>query len=154
MLTLKGEQEAEALAEFLKSQGLVKLYYSPFERAAKTAQIVAARNGITAVEEPGLTEWRMANEQESRVRQRMVTIFQQAAQESRDGGPTGLVSHGGPIALLLEELGIQHHELAKYRTKFDTTNPLPPAGVWEVEKRADEETWRFGLVFWPEGIDL
>jgi broad specificity phosphatase PhoE len=149
-LTPKGEKEAEALAEFLKSEGLVKLYYSPFARAAGTARIVAARNGIPAVEDPGLTEWRMADEVESRVRLRMVSSFQQAARESQDGSPTGLVSHGGPIALLLQELGIQQDKLAKYRTLFDTTNPLPPAGVWEVEKGAGEEGWKFEMVFRPE----
>jgi broad specificity phosphatase PhoE len=154
MLTMKGEKETEALAEFLKSQGVVKLFYSPFERAAKTAAIVAALNGIPAVEEPGLAEWRSVDELESRVRLRMVSVFQQAARESAEGSPTGLVSHGGPIALLLQELGIQRDELAKYRTMFDATNPLPPAGVWEVEKGAGEEGWRFGMVFQPEGIDL
>ena len=43
MLTPRGEKEAEALADFLKRQGLVRLYHSPFERAAKTARIVARR---------------------------------------------------------------------------------------------------------------
>jgi broad specificity phosphatase PhoE len=153
MLTPKGEQEAEALATFLKRQGLARLYYSPFERAAKTARIVAALNGIPAVEEEGLAEWRSVDEPEDRVRLRMVSVFQQAARESMDGGPTGLVSHGGPIALLLLALGIPKEELAKYRTLFDTTNPLPPAGVWQVEKDDGEAGWRFEMVFRPE-VDL
>jgi len=150
MLTAKGEKEAEELADFLRSQRLVKLYYSPFVRAAKTARIVAARNEIPAVEEPGLAEWRSVDEPESQVRLRMVSIFQQAARESMDGNPTGLVSHGGPIALLLQELGIDRDELARYRTMFDTRNPLPPAGVWQVEQDPGEEKWRFELVFRPE----
>ncbi len=150
MLTPRGEKEAEALAEFLKRQGLVKLYYSPFERAAKTARIVAALNGIPAVEEPGLAEWRAVDEPENRVRLRMVSVFRQAARESVDGGPSGLVSHGGPIALLLLELGIPKKELAKYRTLFDTTNPLPPAGAWQVEKDDGQAGWRFEMVFRPE----
>lgn len=153
MLTLKGEQEAEALAEFLKKQGLVKLYHSPFERAAKTARIVAALNGIPAVVEPGLAEWRSADEPENRVRQRMVSIFHQAARESVDSGPTGLVSHGGPIALLLLALGIPKEELAKYRTLFDTTNPLPPAGAWQVEKDDGQAGWRFEMAFRPGGSE-
>jgi broad specificity phosphatase PhoE len=152
MLTDKGEKEAEALAVFLKQQGLVKLFHSPFERAARTARIVAALNGIPAVEEPGLAEWRAVDEPESQVRLRMVSAFQQAARESADGGPTGLVSHGGPIALLLLELGIQREELARYRTMYDTTNPLPPAGVWQVEQEDGEGGWRFEMVFRPEGI--
>ncbi len=150
MLTLKGEQEAEALAAFLKSQELARLYYSPFERAAKTALIVTARNGIPAIEEPRLAEWRAVDEPESGVRQRMISIFEQAVRETgRDGLPTGLVSHGGPIALLLLELGMPREELSKYRTMFDTTNPLPPAGAWCVERNPDEERWRFTMVFRP-----
>jgi broad specificity phosphatase PhoE len=150
MLTPRGEKEAEALADFLQQQGLVRLYHSPFERAARTARIVAAQNGIPAVEEPGLAEWRAIDEPESRVRLRMMSVFQQAARESMDGGPTGLVSHGGPIALLLLELGIPKEELAKYRTMFDTTNPLPPAGAWQVEKNEGQERWKFTMAFRPD----
>ncbi len=104
---------------------------------------MAARSGIPTIEEPGLAEWRAVDEPESRVRLRMISVFQRAARESAEDGPTGLVSHGGPIALLLEELGMPSEELSKYRRMFDTTNPLPPAGVWEVEKNAGEERWRF-----------
>jgi 2,3-bisphosphoglycerate-dependent phosphoglycerate mutase len=150
MLTAKGEKEAGALAEFLRPEGVVRLYYSPFERAARTARIVAALNRIPAVEEPRLTEWRAADEVESGVRLRMVSIFNQVARERAQGRPTGLVSHGGPIALLLQELGIDRDELAKYRTMFDTRNPLPPAGVWLVEQRPGEDGWMFKLVFRPE----
>jgi broad specificity phosphatase PhoE len=150
MLTRKGEEEARVLAEFLKSVKVARLYYSPFERAATTAKIVAVLNGIPAFEEPGLAERRVVDEPKDRVRQRMVSVFQRAAQESTNGSFTGLVSHGGPIALLLQELGMPREELAKYRTMFDTTNPLPPAGVWQVEQENGDESWRFALVFRPE----
>jgi len=149
MLTPKGEAEAEALAEFLKTEGVTKLYYSPFERAAGTARIVAARNGIPVIEEPELAEWRAVDEQEALVRARMVTIFQRAAEESVKIGSIGLVSHGAPIALLLQELGMDRDELTKYRTRFDTTNPLPPAGAWKVEQEPEEARWSFELSFRP-----
>ena len=149
MLTAKGEKEAEALAIFLKSQGVVRLYTSPFERAARTAGIVSTVTGIPAIEEIGLAEWRMMDEQESQVRRRMVSIFERAAKESASDGPIGLVSHGGPIALLLQELGIDKEELTKHRKIFDTTNPLPPAGAWKVEQAPGEERWSFKLVFTP-----
>ncbi|MGE5462800.1 MAG: histidine phosphatase family protein [Syntrophothermus sp.] len=149
MLTEKGEKEAQALAEFLKEQGVVKLYYSPFERTTKTAQIVSARNGIPAMEEPGLAEWRAIDEPEFSMRHRMISTFERAVKESRETGPIGLVSHGGPIASLLLELGINRDELAKYRNQFDTTNPLPPAGAWEIEKSDGEERWNFHLAFKP-----
>lgn len=149
MLTPKGEAEAEELAEYLKKEGVVKLYYSPFERAAATARIVAAQNEIQAIEELGLAEWRAVDEKEAHVRARMVSTFERAAEESNDMGPIGLVSHGGPIALLLQELGIDRLELAKYRSRFDTTNPLPPAGAWKVEQNPGDAHWKFELSFWP-----
>lgn len=145
----QGEAEAQALAEFLKHEGIAKVYYSPFERAARTAKIVAAVNGISCLEEKRLTEWRGVDEHEAQVRVRMSSIFEHAAQESTELGPIGLVSHGGPIALLLLELGLSAEELAPYRKMFDTTNPLPPAGAWKIEKVDDEGDWNYQLVFTP-----
>ena len=146
----KGESEASALAEFLKLEGLMKLYYSPFERSARTARIVAALNGIPAIEETGLAEWRFAAEPEAQVRARIRSVFERAAKESAHVGPIGLVSHGGPIALLLLELGMDEKKLAPYRTRFDTTNPLPPGGAWKVEQDSGSEGWNLQLVFTPD----
>lgn len=149
-LTRKGENEAEALAAFLESEGVRKLYHSPFARAAKTAQIIAAINHIPCVEESRLAEWNVREETELEVRRRMKTLFDQSLAEAAEIGSIGLVSHGGPIALLLQELGIDSKELAMYRTRFDTTNPLPPAGVWEVEwKDGETSSWNFSLKFLP-----
>jgi broad specificity phosphatase PhoE len=149
----KGEKEAAALGEFLKPEGIARLYYSPFERSAKTARIIAAANGIPCVEEKGLAEWRGVDEHEAQVRARMLSIFQRAVNESVEVGPIGLVSHGGPIALLLEELGMNREELAPYRKMFDTTNPLPPAGAWKVEQVSGNDRWGFQLFFTP-GVNL
>jgi broad specificity phosphatase PhoE len=148
----KGEEEARALAEFLKLEGLAKLYFSPFERSAMTARIVAAANGIPAIEDAGLAEWRELDEAEAQVRTRMLSLFKRVAQESEGLGPIGLVSHGGPIALLLLELGMDEKKFAPYRTRFDTTNPLPPAGAWKVEKDSGNQGWNLQLVFTPKVI--
>jgi len=148
-LLLQGEKESRALGEFLKSENVARLYYSPFERSAMTAKIAAAVMGIPAIEEKGLTEWRSMDEPEARVRERMLSIFERSVNESKDIGPIGLVSHGGPIALLLLSLGMDTNELAPYRKKFDTTNPLPPAGAWKVEKMDGENGWSFALAFAP-----
>lgn len=150
LLTPKGEKEAEALATFLKGEGVVKLYHSPFERAAKTAQIVSAVNGIPCVEESRLAEWRMQDETETQVRRRMKATFDGIVKEAAGTGSIGLVSHGGPIDALLQELGIDPDELAAYRTRFgDTTNPLPPAGAWEVEPNGKNKSWNLSLKFVP-----
>ena len=146
----KGEKEAAALAEFLKPEGLAKLYYSPFERSARTARIVADANGIPAFEELSLAEWRFAAEPEADVRRRMLLLFERVALESGQIGPIGLVSHGGPIAVLLEDLGLGKDGLAPYRTRFDTTNPLPPAGAWKAVREDGDARWDLQLVFTPK----
>jgi len=150
LLTSKGKKEAETLAAFLKSEGVGKLYYSPFARSAKTAQIISAINHVLCVEESRLAEWRMQEEPEIQVRRRMKAIFDESLTEAAGIGSIGLVSHGGPIALLLQELGIDPNELAAYRTRFDTTNTLPPGAAWEVEEQAGKNSsWNFGLKFIP-----
>lgn len=149
-LSPKGEAEAQALGAFMKLEELKKLYHSPCERAARTARIFAAVNEIPCIEEQGLAEWRRIDEPEAQVRARMSSLFERVAQESTEQGPIGLVSHGGPIALLLLELGFPHAELALYRRIFDTTNPFPPAGIWKIEQAPGEKEWKFRLAFTPK----
>lgn len=137
------------LADFLNTHQIVRLYHSPFDRTAKTAQIVSAQNDIPCEEDARLAEWRGQVEPESSVRERMRAVFAFAAAEAPNSGPIGLVSHGGPLDLLLRELGMDLSELATYKTRFDTTNPLPPAGVWVVEQNQNASTWKFHLAFIP-----
>lgn len=148
-LSAKGEKEAAQLAEFLKAEEVVKLYHSPFERTSKTAQIVSAINNIPCVEEPRLAEWRGQVEAETSAKERMKATFDLAVKEAKEIGSIGLVSHGGPIDVLLQELGMDMNELAVYKTKFDTTNPLPPAGVWVVEWDKENNLWDLQLKFMP-----
>ena len=148
-LSPKGEQEAEALADFLKAQGVVKLYYSPFERSARTAQIVSNRNGIPCMEEIRLAEWRSVDEKEDKLNERMALVFDEISKESAAIGHIGLVSHGSPIAFLLLALGLEKDKLSQFKKKFDGSNPLPPAGVWSAEWNADKNTWNLDLIFVP-----
>jgi broad specificity phosphatase PhoE len=148
-LALQGEKEAEEVAEFLKTQGVVRLYYSPFERSARTAQIIAARNRIPSMEEKRLTEWRQVDELGAAVRVRMSLVFDEIARESAIVGPIALVSHGGPITFLLLALGMEEDTLSEFKKKFDGFNPLPPAGVWAAEWNPDTKTWNLTLVFIP-----
>ena len=148
-LSLKGEAEAEALADFLKIQGIVRLSYSPFERSARTAQIIAARNRIPAMEDKRLAEWREVDEVREHVRERMSLVFHEIAQECRVIGPIALVSHGGPITFLLLALGLEETKLSDFKKKFDGYNPLPPAGVWAAEWNEATKIWDLNLVFIP-----
>ena len=127
----------------------MKLYYSPFERSAKTAQIISARSGIPSIEEKRLSEWRGVDEKGDKVRERMTLVFDDIAKESAVIGPIGFVSHGGPIALLLQALGIEKDRLSAFRKKFDGGNPLPPAGVWAAEWNEENKVWDLNLLFIP-----
>ncbi len=149
-LSQKGEQEAEALAAFVQGQGAVKLYYSPLERSARTARIISTLNGIPCVEDDRLSEWRADAEPEAQVRARMRSIFDQVVRESAGIGPIGLVTHGGPVMFLLQELKIDPEELARASQLFDAPNPLPPAGAWMAEQDGDENGWKLTLEFVPE----
>ena len=148
-LSPKGEQEAGALAEFLKAQGTVKLYHSPFERSTRTAQIISTNNNIPSMEEKRLAEWRQVDEMGDKVSERMSLVFDEISRESAGIGPIGLVSHGGPIAFLLLALGMEKDKLSEFRKKFDSSNPLPPAGVWAAEWNEDHKIWNLNLVFIP-----
>ena len=148
-LSLKGETEAEAVAEFLKMQQVVRLYYSPFERSARTAQIIANLNHIPAAADRRLAEWREVDEVGKAVRDRMALAFDDAAGEGAFIGPIALVSHGGPIALLLLALGIQEEELAVFKKRFDGFNPLPPGGVWSAQWNAKANRWSLDLAYTP-----
>jgi phosphohistidine phosphatase SixA len=148
-LSAKGEKEAEALAAFLKTQAVVKLYYSPFERAARTAQVISAMNGIPRMEDKRLSEWREVDQTEASVCERMISIFDRTAKESAEIGPIGLVTHAGPVTFLLQKLGIDPGDLALHRKMFDGPNPLPPAGAWKAERDSGEDAWNLKLVFVP-----
>lgn len=150
-LSPKGEQEAEALAAFLKAQSTVKLYYSPFARSTGTAQIISTNNKIPGMEEKRLAEWREVDEKGDKVSERMSLLFEEISRESADIGPIALVSHGGPIAFLLLALGMEKDKLSEFRKKFDGSNPLPPAGVWAAEWNEDNKIWNLNLVFIPSG---
>lgn len=148
-LTAKGEKEAAALGAFLKDQGVVKLYHSPFERTTRTAQIAASVTRIPYLEETRLAEWHSEVESAQQVGQRMSSMLEEAKTESTQIGPIGLVTHGGPVAVLLKELGLDDEKLTAFKRKFDHANPLPPAGAWEAEWDEASGSWSLDLKFIP-----
>lgn len=148
-LSLHGEREARRLAEFLKEQGVAKLYTSPFERSVATAKIISQLSPVPYVEDVRLTEWRPEDETSGRAGERMADLFAEASVESIETGPIALVSHGGPIMFLLQRLGLADDVLSEYRGRFDHSNPLPPAGVWEAAWDDRREVWNLNLKFIP-----
>jgi broad specificity phosphatase PhoE len=151
-LTPQGLAEAQALADFLYSRGVQKVYSSPLERALHTAQIACARLSVNGEElqpvlTPGLVEWQ-PNEATSSVIQRCWPWVATAAAESQVLGPIALITHGGPIAALLTEMGLEASEIEAYKQQFDHGNPIPTAGAWEAQRNG--HGWALRLAFIPK----
>lgn len=143
-----GKQEAQQAGEFLADQGLSQLFTSPLVRCILTAQIVAEIAHASYTILPELIELQ-PNEGEEAVRTRVNIAFEAACQAIYDGGAVGLVSHGGPIGVLLGTLGMESQVLVKWKAKFDTSNPLPPAGIWRAERQSPDHLWALELVYTP-----
>ena len=141
----QGRQEAQALGDFLRGAGVRRLYTSPLERCTVTAEIAAIAASSAIQVEQGLIEWQPGDDRAS-VTARTWAVFETAHQASETDGPVGLVSHGGPIAMLMLKLGMDEATLAALRN-FDHRNPLPPAAACVA--RQDGEGWRLSLAFLP-----
>lgn len=147
-LTIKGQQEAQALGIFLEKAGIKKLYYSPLERSEHTAKIVASVSNVPIVEQAGLAELR-TGEVESEIHARLWPVLEASVAESAQLGPLGLVTHGGLVSHLLKRLGLTHERFEEHLKMFDHANPMPPAGVWIAQKNTNDQTWNLELVFTP-----
>ncbi|MBM2849879.1 MAG: putative phosphoglycerate mutase [Anaerolineales bacterium] len=150
-LTPQGVDEAMQLGYFLRQEGVRQLLTSPFERAAHTARIAAGIVGAPVEQEEGLTEWRPGEEVAS-IRARVWPAWEQACALSQQAGPVALITHGGPISVLLEGLGLAKEILEQHKRRFDRNNPLPPAGVWKATLPAPDAAWDLHLAFVPEPV--
>lgn len=149
-LTEEGLAEAKALGGFLQQAGIRRLFASPLERCEHTARIAGEIAGVKLEVLPDLAEWR-PGEVPATVRTRFWPLLEDAWRLAAVEGPVGLVTHGGPISVLLEELGADPQELNRLKSKFDHRNPLPPAGAWEVHCNGAGEGWKLRLAFTPNG---
>jgi probable phosphoglycerate mutase len=145
----QGEEEAAHVGRFLRSVGVRHLYASPLERAWRTAQIAASVVEAPFQREPALTEWGPSDNAVS-VRDRLWPFWENVCAQSLRAGPLALVTHGGPIAVMLDELGLPKDTMAYYKRVFDRNNPVPPAGVWKATRPASGEPWDLSLAFVPE----
>lgn len=148
-LTPQGEAEAQQLAEFLKTTNITHFYASPLERTTRTAQIAAEALGLQVEVAPDIAEWERGESEES-VLARARAFLDIALDASETRGPLALVTHGGPIRLLLADLGLDQAEMSHYRRTFDRDNPVPPAGVWRVSRSAGGHIEKPELVFTPQ----
>jgi hypothetical protein len=84
------------------------------------------------------------------VRARLWPVWVHAGELCLDAGPVALVTHGGPIGLLLTELGLDAKQLAHYQATYDRRNPVPPAGAWRAVRTSPDAPWALELAFTPE----
>jgi len=150
-LTPQGVDEAMQLGYFLREAGAAQILTSPFERAMHTARIAAGVAGVPMEQEAGLTEWR-PDEKADAIRARVWPVWERARDLSQQAGPVALITHGGPISFLLEELGLAKNVLEQHKRRFDRNNPLPPAGVWKAALPAPDAAWDLQLAFVPEPV--
>lgn len=148
-LTAQGEAEAAQLGEFLRKAGVKRMYASPLERTRRTAEIAGGIVGVTPITEEMIAEWRHG-ESEADVAARLNGLWEKLYRESAAIGPLALVTHGGPIKAVLQNLGMVRTTTDEYCRKFDRGNPLPPAGVWLAANRTMETPWQLDLVFTPQ----
>jgi broad specificity phosphatase PhoE len=148
-LVEKGEKEAGLLGGFLKQAGVKRLYYSPMERSARTAQIAAHTAQIPFDTAPEVIE-KSPHENFDDVVGRIWPFWERCVLESNQQGSIGIVTHGGPVWIVLSKLNMDAALLDRYRHMFDGDNPLPPAGVWEVKRKDEASPWEFNLAFIPQ----
>jgi broad specificity phosphatase PhoE len=148
-LTSQGEAEATQLGAFLQTAGIRRIYASPLERARRTAELAAAIVNLEVVEALPIAEWQRGENEEA-VLQRFLSFWEETLAESAKVGPIALVSHGGPIRLMLRHLELPTAEIDFYRKQFDRDNPLPPAGVWHVTRTHQQAPWSLSLAFTPQ----
>jgi broad specificity phosphatase PhoE len=146
-LTAQGEAEAAQLSAFLRDAGVRQILTSPLERCQRTAQIAAESLALPFAIDNGLTEWK-PGDKEDEIKARFRPVWEQAQTFCGQVGPVALVTHGGPIALWLSELGVDKLVIDHHKKLFDRNNPLPPAGAWLAERL--NESWSLSLAFVPE----
>jgi broad specificity phosphatase PhoE len=145
-LSETGLEEAEMLANFFQFTDLKCIYSSPLERCLSTAKAIAQKTNRLLIIEPGLSEHR-PDESRADVQTRLMPVLEQAIHQAREN-PVALVTHGSPIEILLDEMGLSPIELDTLKARFDHRNPVPPAGVWEAVRSGDE--WSLSLVLDPQ----
>ena len=151
-LSAQGRDEAYLLASHLANAGIQQLYTSAMARAHETATILGAALDLPAVVDPALLEipngTRLAD-----IADRMLDLWQRLVLDNATAGAVALVSHGGPITALLQTVVSPSPDLSPFTRRFDSHNPLPPAGVWELNRR-DDDSWQGALLFYPSAIDM
>ena len=148
-LTAIGESEAAKLGDFLRDMQAGQILCSPLARCLRTAEIAAETAGIRHTVDNRLAEVQ-PQEKPADVLARVWPAWVHVGELCLETGPVVLLTHGGPINVLLEELGLPAKELTRQRAAFDRGNPVPPAGAWRAVRPSPDAPWSLELAFTPE----
>lgn len=153
-LSAQGLAEAQQAAEFLRPYGVKQVYTSPLERCHHTAQIAAALAGVAPEVLDGLREWQ-PHESHEAVIARIGPVVDRFRYALHHGvaGPIALFTHGGPIRAALQHLGIDDATMETLRI-YDHLNPVPPAGIWQIQTDSPAASPELKLVFIPPTAEL
>jgi broad specificity phosphatase PhoE len=147
-LTPVGELESSELGPFLCRRGVRRIWTSPLERAIRTAELAAKACDAEVVEDPRLIEMQPGETHED-VRARAGPLWDIALGRAAVDGPQALVAHGGVITALLLAVGVAPTAMERIGRRFDSGNPVPPAGAWEVAASDGAGPMTARLVFLP-----
>jgi broad specificity phosphatase PhoE len=154
-LTAQGESEAVQLGAFLCPYQPRRLFVSPLERTQQTAQIAAAQLEVPLLEiaeDVDIAEWQRGEPENEVLARCLRSLDRAAACAYADGAPVVIISHGGPIRIVLQHLGLEQAQIDFYRRQFDRDNPLPPAAAWRLHREHADQNWRFDLAFAPQSF--
>lgn len=147
-LNERGLREAAELGAYLHGIGIGPVQASPLERTLRTASVTSEICDTTMEVNPDLAEWR-TDEIEKAVQERVQRAFIAAAALSNQrSAPVVLVTHGGPVLVMLKTLGVPLESLNRCRI-YESRNVLPPAGAWRVERL--DGRLNIEMVFIPSG---
>ena len=113
-LSPTGRAQAEEAAAYLTAAGADLLVASPLQRAAETAQIIGRRLGLSACNDPALTEWRLGVRWNGVVWEDLPAAFPgelEAYLEHPDDlpfSPESLAAAGSRVVALVDGLGRRH----------------------------------------------
>jgi len=147
-LVPQGEAEAAQLGEFLREAGVTRLYASPLVRTRRTAEIAGAIAGAHVTITEAVREV-TREESDDDIFARCLPLLEMLIHDASDKNPLAIVTHGGPVRVMLERLGLPSDEIWHYRRQFDHQNPLPPAAAWELTRPAAGSDWSIRLAFSP-----
>ncbi len=148
-LTDQGKEEAVKLGVYLQGTPVTRIFASPLERTLHTAKLAGEQVGLTPTVDDAIAEWQRG-EPEADVLARFLPAIARTLSTSHAEGPAVFVTHGGPIRLLLQQLGLPQAEVDFYRRQFDRDNPVPPSGVWRISQAAHGEFEAPELVHTPQ----